>query len=107
MAGIPESIAKQLRASGEVTTLDAAITHARLLMTIDLDSVVALVKPDAFTQKSDEVKLLRKQVAVLSEQVAVLSTNQSRGVRPSRGCPRCFHCNQVGHLQRDCRNRKC
>ena len=107
LAGIPESIAKQLRASGEVTTLDAAITHARLLMTIDSDSVVALTKPDAFTQKSDEVKLLREQVAVLSEQVAVLSTNQSRGVRPSRGRPRCFHCNQVGHLQRDCRNRKC
>ena len=107
LAGIPESIAKQLRASGEVTTLDAAITHARLLMTIDSDSVAALTKPDAFTQKSDEVKLLREQVAVLSEHVAVLSTNQSRSVRPSRGRPCCFYCKQVGHLQRDCRNRKC
>ena len=84
-------------------------------MTIESDSVVALIekpdaftqKSDAFTQKSDEVKLLIEQVAVLSEQVAVLSTNQSRGVRPSRGRPHCFHCNQVGHLQHDSRNHKC
>ena len=65
--------------------LDVAIMCARLLMTIDSDSVAALTEPDASTQKSDEVKLLREQVAVLSKQVAVLSTNQSRSVRPSRG----------------------
>ena len=39
-------------------------------MIIDSDSVAALTgKPDTFTQKSDEVKFLREQVAVLSEQV--------------------------------------
>jgi len=47
LAGISEAIAKQLRASGEVTTLDAAITRARLLMTIESDSVATITeKPD-------------------------------------------------------------
>lgn len=100
LAGIPEAISKQLRASGEVTTLNAAITRAKLLMTIDSEPVAVL------TDKPDEVQLLREQVAALTEQVAALSTS-SKGTRPSRSRPRCFHCNQVGHVQRDCRNRKC
>jgi len=44
---IPEAIAKQLRASGKVTTLDATIIHARLLMTIESDLVAIITeKPD-------------------------------------------------------------
>jgi len=35
VAGLPEPITKQLRASGEVKTLEAAVTCSRLLMTID------------------------------------------------------------------------
>ena len=35
MSGLPEPIMKQLRASGEVKTLEAAITCSQLLMTID------------------------------------------------------------------------
>lgn len=108
LAGIPDAIAKQLRASGEVTTLDTAITRARLLMTIDSDSVATLTKtPNTLTEKPDEMRLLREQVAVLTDQVAALATNQSRSTRPPRKHLRCFYCNQVGHLQRDCRNRKC
>ena len=42
LAGIPEAIFKQLRASGEVTTLNAAITRAKLLMTIDSEWVAVL-----------------------------------------------------------------
>ena len=103
-AGIPEAISKQLRALGEVTTLNAAITRARLLMTIDSNPVAVFTeKPD---EKLDEVQLLREQVAVLTEQVAALSTS-SKGTQPPRSCPRCFHCNQVGHVQCDCCNHKC
>ena len=105
LAGIPENISKQVRASGEVTTLDTAVTRAKLLMTINSDSVNALTtKPDA---RPDEMQLLREQVAALTEQVAVLSTNKSHGARPPRSLPRCFHCNQLGHVQRNCRNLKC
>ena len=100
LAGIPEAISKQLRASGEVTTLNAAITRAKLLMTIGSEPVAVL------TNKPDEMQLLREQVAALTEQVAALSTSP-KGTRPSRSPPRCFHCNQVGHVQRNCRNRKC
>ena len=104
LEGISEAISKQLRASGEVTTLNAAITRARLLMMIDSDPVAVLTeKPE---EKPDEIQLLREQVAVLTEQVAALSTT-SKGTRPPRSHPRYFHCNQVGHVQRDCRNRKC
>ena len=65
LVGIPESIVKQLRVPGEVTTLDAVITSAKLLITIDSEIGVT---------------------------------------QPPRSSPHCFHCNQVGHLQRDCHN---
>ena len=106
LAGIPETVARQLRASGEVTTLDKAMTRARLLMTLDSESAVAIVneKPNCVTEKPSETQLLREQVAALTEQVAALTTriNQSPKSRP-----RCFNCNQVGHLQRDCRRQRC
>ena len=60
LAGITEAIYKQSRASSEVTTLNAVITQAKLLMTFDSELVAVLM------DKSDEVKLLRKQVAVLT-----------------------------------------
>ena len=45
------------RTSEEVTTLDTAVTRAKLLMTINSDSVNAL------TTKPDAMQLLREQVA--------------------------------------------
>ena len=89
LAGIPESIAKQLRASDEVTMLDATITHARLLMTIELELVAIL------TEKPDKMRRFREQVAILAEQVALLATNQSRDAQPPRSHSCCFHCNQM------------
>ena len=104
LTGILEIISKQLRASGKVTTLNALITQARLLMTIDSDAGAVLKEKP---HKPHEVELLRERVAVLTEQVAALSTS-SKGMytRPPRSHPHYFHCNQVGHVQRDCRNRK-
>jgi len=40
--GIPEDIARQLRALGEVNMLEKAVTCARLLMMIDPDPVAAV-----------------------------------------------------------------
>ena len=104
LAGIPETISKQVRASGELTTLDAVVTRTKLLMAISSDSVATLTaKPNV---KTDEMQLLREQVASLTEQVAVLST-KSQGAQPPRSSPRCFYCKQLGHVQRNCCNIKC
>jgi len=65
---------KQLRASREVKTLEAAITCSRLLMTIDSQSVSAV---KGVSKECTEMKELRDQVALLTEQVASLSTCQS------------------------------
>ena len=68
---LPELITKQLRASGEVKTLEGAVTRARLLITVDSQSV-STVKEVA--EEQTEVQKLKDQVALLTEQVASLST---------------------------------
>ena len=106
LAGIPEAIARQLRASGEVDTLDKAMTRARLLMAIDSEPVAAIAdnNPSLPAEKPNETQLLREQIAILTEKVAALTTKANQ---PPRSRPRCFNCNQVGHLQRDCRRQRC
>ena len=97
LAGLPDAITKQLRASGEIRTLEEAMARARLLMAIDLQPVAML------EEKPSEIQLLREQVALLTEQVATLSTHQQGNNQLQIGRrPCCFSCNKVGHVQRDC-----
>ena len=69
LAGIPEAIARQLRASGEVDKLEKAMTHARLLMTINPDPVAAIADKIQIStaEKLNETQLLKEQIAVLTE----------------------------------------
>ena len=97
VAGLPEPIIKQLRASGEVKTLDTAITCSRLLMIIDLQLVSAVKQ---VSMEHTKIQELRDQVAMLTQQVVSLSTCQ-RGYWQQRK-PRCFICGQIGHVQCDC-----
>lgn len=100
LAGIPENVSRQLRATGETLTLDAAVTRVRLLMTIDDHGQSAAV-----SERPSEVELLREQVALLTEQVATLSAapRQTGDGQPRvRSRPRCFSCNRIGHVQREC-----
>jgi len=109
IAGLPEGIMWQLKVSGEVKTLEAAVTCARLLMAVESQPIAAIeesTNQDATTNKSSDVQQLRKQVAVLTEQVALLSTSQ-RNANQTRNRLRCFNCNQLRHAQHDCPVRNC
>ena len=94
LTGLPGPITRQLRASGDIKTLEAAMTRARLLMTIDAEPVAMV------DEKPSEVQRLTEQVALLTEQVAALSTQQRNRQSGSGRQPRCFGCNKVGHVQR-------
>ena len=100
LAGVPHSVSRQLRATGETKNLMKTVERARLLMAIDVENQTAAV-----SDKPGDVDLLREQVAALTEQVAALTTpsqrtmsERQRPIRPRR----CFDCNRLGHVLRDC-----
>ena len=110
VSGLPAHIAKQLRATGEVSDLDRVLEQAKLLMTIEEPQKTAAVQ-------TNEVQELREQVSTLTEQVAALSTRRLKQTTAvvcykcqqpghlQRNCPlvrRCYLCGQPGHIARDC-----
>ena len=99
LTGLPGPITRQLRASGDIKTLEAAMTRARLLMTIDAEPVAMV---DEKPSELSEVQRLTEQVVFLTEQVAALSTHQRNRQSGSGRQPRCFGCNKVGHVQHNC-----
>ena len=80
--------------------------RARLLMTIDnhssLHSVAATGTAVAETEPQDGMSQLRDQIEVLTQQVAALATQKSTNSWNHPGPVRCFNCNGLGHLQRNC-----
>ena len=93
-AGLPHAISRQLRSNGDVDNLEVVMKQAKLLLTLEeKETKVAAVHP-----KVQVVDELRQQIAALTKQVAALSTNQ-RTIR-------CFNCHQMGHVQRNCPQRR-
>ena len=101
LSGLPGTVSRQLRASGEMKTLQAAVDRTRLLTMLDEPCQTAAVAP-----KMSEVKELKEQIAKLTEQVATLvsspSTHGNNTQQHERPPLRCFSCNRVGHIQREC-----
>ena len=95
IAGLPVHISTQLRATGDTKKLDETVERTRVLMTIIPQAPVAAIESE-----SGEVKQLKEQISELTEQVAALTTQRSAPQR--RNNVRCFNCEGIGHVQRNC-----
>ena len=95
LVGFSESVSRQLRAIGDTGNLDRLAERAKIMiMAMEQERVSAI------TTKESEVSQLKEQIARLTEQVTAL-TMQEKEAAPRR----CFICQQVGYLQRNCPNR--
>ena len=92
LTGLPDAVSRQIRATGDVKTLDAAVERSRLLMALRDSSHTAAVVPET----ASELEQLKEQVEKLTEMVAAIPVRQQRVKR------QCYHCRRTGHLQRDC-----
>ena len=97
MAGQPQAMSRQLRATGEAKDLAATMERARLLISLDDQGQTATVR-----EGPSDVEQLQEQIEKLTEQVAALSTSSLRTADTDRGQRRCFYCNRVGHVQHVC-----
>ena len=98
LSGLPGPISRQLRASSDTKDLRAVVQRAKVLMTVMEHEQVAAMTATSTTPS--EVDQLKTQITQLTEQVAALTTKQ-KNERPKR----CFCCNQLGHIQRNCPTR--
>ena len=101
LTGLPVSISRQLRATGDATDFNKAVERARLLMIIHEPEPSFAA---ASVSSSVEVEQLKEKIIDLTHQVAALSVNQQD--RQPRAIRRCFTCNRSGHIQRDCPRRR-
>ena len=107
LAGLPVKICKQLRAAGDVTSMETALERARLLMSLEAEqeqtSCTAAVTS---APQEQQVQQLKEQVDELTAQVATLvhrAKPMPQG-RPSN-LQRCFYCDKIGHFQQNCPKR--
>jgi len=95
LTGLPVTVSQQLRATGDTKRLEQVVERAKLLMVVQEQTA-------AITSEETEMSKLRTQVSQLTEQVAALNVQQRRDTDTIR----CFYCNQAGHTQRNCPNRR-
>ena len=98
LSGLHGPISRQLRASSDMKDLKTVVQRTKVLMTVmEHEQTAALT---ATSTASSEVDQLKTHITQLTEQVAALTTKH-KNERPKR----CFCCNQLGHIQRNCPTR--
>ena len=92
LTGLPDTVSRQIRATGDVKTLDAVVKHSRLLMSLGDSGHAAAVLPET----TSKLEQLKEQVEKLTEMVEAIP------VRQQREKAQCYLCRHAGHLQGDC-----
>lgn len=99
LAGLPTTVSRQLRATGDTKELDKTVERARLLMAVDDQQHSAATVSAELSQ----IQQLKTQISELTTQVAALTAKEIDPGQQRRSAPRrCFACNRLGHVKRDC-----
>ena len=109
LAGVPEECSRVLRTNPEITTIDAAVTRAKLLLTVSVEKSALSVAAVTDTDTCPEVRALQDSVQYLTEQMSTLMEKLQQHAftaaiqPPTSVSVRCYNCNRPGHLSRNCR----
>ena len=96
LAGLPLTISKQLRATGDVSKLETAVERARLLLSLEAEQGdTASVAATAVKEEKQQVQQLQEQIEQLSTQVAALIQRNPTRRQASRNTQRCFYCDRI------------
>jgi len=103
LAGLPVSVSKQLRATGDVNKVDTALERARLLMALEVEGgeKPSMVTATTISEGGQQVQRLQEQVKELTNQVAAL-IQRNKSTQQQSSMQHCFYCDKVGHFQRNC-----
>ena len=115
LAGVPDECNWVLRANPDIMTIDAAVTRAKLLLTVSGEKSALSVATVTDAAKCPEGRTLQDSVKYLTEQMSTLmeklhkQTITATVQPPTSGTSvsvRCYNCNRPGHLSRNCRQPK-
>ena len=108
LAGVPDECSHVLRANPDITTIDAAVTRAKLLLTVSVEKPALSIGAVTDAATCPEVRALQDSVKFLTERMSTLmeklQDHTIAAVQPSASAPvRCYNCYRTGHISRNCR----